>query len=195
MADHKKFYTFVNIFPNTHFVHTFMETRYIFIHSNLTRTFHICTNTYKHTSNPYSLKEVSLGLLLTKYVLLGAYRYGYDIGTTGNFHHELRGPDGVTYGCFGYIDPNHILRVTHYVADSHGFRHVTPERPVEVFSDLGLDSDNPRLRKEQSGRLVALDDLYFPVGCGSFEGGAKRDSPVLPSQLVSILNRSNLILV
>lgn len=68
--------------------------------------------------------------------------------------------------------------MTHYVADSHGFRHVEPEKPVEVFPDLGLDNDKPRLRKDDNGNLVPWHDLYFPVGCGSFEGGVKRDFPV-----------------
>lgn len=95
----------------------------------------------------------------------------------------------MTYGCFGYIDPNSILRVTHYVADSHGFRHVEPEKPVEVFPVLGPDNDKPRLRKDDNGNLVPWHDLYFPVGCGSFTGGAKRDFPVFekPPQNVSMM--------
>lgn len=82
--------------------------------------------------------------------------------------------------------------MTHYVADSHGFRHVTPDNTVEVFPDLGQEYDNgsdkPRLRKVDNGILVPWKDLYFPVGCGAFEGGAKRDFPVirLSSEIVSI---------
>lgn len=65
----------------------------------------------------------------------GAYQFGYEVGPNGQFHHETRGPDGVTYGCYGYIDPNGLLRVTHYVADTHGYRVVEPNHPVEIFMD------------------------------------------------------------
>ena len=50
----------------------------------------------------------------------GAYEFGYEVGPDGQFHHETRGPDGVVYGCYGYIDPNGDLRVYHYVSDGWG---------------------------------------------------------------------------
>lgn len=100
----------------------------------------------------------------------GAYRYGYDIGKTGNFHHETRGPDGVTYGCYGYVDPYHMLRATHYVADTHGYRTVEPQKPVEVYPVYG---------ERGHGVILQWDELYFPIGCGKFEGGARPEFPVL----------------
>lgn len=51
----------------------------------------------------------------------------------GQFHHETRGPDGVTYGCYGYIDQHGILQATHYVADSQGYRTVHALQPVLVY--------------------------------------------------------------
>lgn len=69
------------------------------------------------------------------YLISGAYQFGYEVGPNGQFHHETRGPDGVTYGCYGYIDPNGMLRVTHYVADSHGYRVIEPNHAVEIFGD------------------------------------------------------------
>lgn len=71
----------------------------------------------------------------------GAYGFGYDVGPNGQFHHETRGPDGVTYGCYGYVDPDGYLRATHYVADSHGYRVVEPNKPVEVYPELEGDQD------------------------------------------------------
>lgn len=63
----------------------------------------------------------------------GSYNYGYDVSPDGQFHHETRGPDGVTYGCYGYIDQNGFLRATHYVADSQGYRTVEASKPVLIY--------------------------------------------------------------
>lgn len=63
----------------------------------------------------------------------GAYNYGYEVGADRQFHHELRGADGVTYGCFGYVDTNKKLLVTHYVADGHGYRLIQSDKPVKIF--------------------------------------------------------------
>lgn len=65
---------------------------------------------------------------------IDAYQYGYDIGPNGQFHHQKEGPDGVTYGCYGYIDPEGTLRVTHYIADSNGYRVVEANKPTTVFA-------------------------------------------------------------
>lgn len=63
----------------------------------------------------------------------GSYNYGYEVSPDGQFHHETRGPDGVTYGCYGYIDQSGILRATHYVADSQGYRTVEASKPVLIY--------------------------------------------------------------
>ncbi|EAT36923.1 AAEL011033-PA [Aedes aegypti] len=116
-------------------------------------------------------------------VFYRAYQFGYEVGPNGQFHHETRGPDGVTYGCYGYIDPNGMLRVTHYVADSHGYRVVEPNRPVEIFSDSpaqysnALTEDEPQFRHR--GQLVAWRDLYLPRGCGMYPGGLRPDGPAV----------------
>lgn len=47
----------------------------------------------------------------------------------------------MTYGCYGYVDPDGYLRVTHYVADSHGYRIIEPEKPVEVFPEENHEYD------------------------------------------------------
>lgn len=64
---------------------------------------------------------------------IGAYNYGYAVEPNGQFHHETRGVDGVTYGCYGYIDSDDLLKVTHYVADSQGYRTLEHEKPVLVY--------------------------------------------------------------
>lgn len=65
--------------------------------------------------------------------LTGSYNYGYEVGPNQQFHHEIRGSDGVTYGCFGYEDPDRKLQITHYVADAHGYRLLQATKPVKIF--------------------------------------------------------------
>lgn len=96
-----------------------------------------------------------------------SYNYGYEVGPNGQFHHEIRGPDGVTYGCYGYIDPESHLRATHYVADENGYRVIEPEDRVEIFPPSG-DENAPKAKK---GIIVEWKDLYLPKGCGMHEGG------------------------
>ena len=64
---------------------------------------------------------------------LGSYNFGYEVGTNRQFHHEVRGSDGVTYGCFGYFDPDDKLLMTHYVADAHGYRLIESNKPVKIY--------------------------------------------------------------
>lgn len=63
----------------------------------------------------------------------GSYNYGYEVGPNRQFHHEIRGADGVTYGCFGYVNTDEKLLVTHYVADSRGYRTITSNKPVKIY--------------------------------------------------------------
>lgn len=63
----------------------------------------------------------------------GSYNYGYEVGPNRQFHHEIRGQDGVTYGCYGYVNPDDKLLVTHYVADGHGYRLIQSNKPVRIF--------------------------------------------------------------
>ncbi|TGZ37777.1 Collagen alpha-2(IV) chain, partial [Temnothorax longispinosus] len=64
---------------------------------------------------------------------LDAYKYGYDVNPHGQFHHETRGPHGITYGCYGYVDPFGKLKATFYISDGWGYRVVQPGRDVELF--------------------------------------------------------------
>lgn len=121
-------------------------------------------------------------------IIAGAYNFGYKVGPSGQFHHESRGPDGVTYGCYGYIDPEGKLRATHYVADSQGFRVVEPHNPVEIFPEgPGIppyEQDNgdgkPHKHSKPHGQITDWLNLFFPKGCGMFEGGVRPDVPVRP---------------
>ncbi|EDS37043.1 conserved hypothetical protein [Culex quinquefasciatus] len=74
--------------------------------------------------------------------LPNSYYYGYEVGPDGHFHHERRGQDGVTYGCYGHVDPNGKLHVTHYVADSRGYRVVEPNKQVLIYLEDEPDWDD-----------------------------------------------------
>ena len=63
----------------------------------------------------------------------GAYNYGAEIVKNAQFNHQTRGPDGVTYGCFGYLDNDEKPRSEHYIADARGFRLLTSTELIEVF--------------------------------------------------------------
>lgn len=62
-----------------------------------------------------------------------AYNYGSEIDKNAQFNHQTRGPEGVTYGCYGYLDNDGKLQSKHYIADARGFRLLTSTDNVEVF--------------------------------------------------------------
>lgn len=111
------------------------------------------------------------------YFFTVAYIFGYEVGPNGQFHHENKGPDGFTYGCYGYVDPEGKLQATHYISDGWGYRVVTPGESVEIFhhkhdpSDDNKEHEHPEGGSEHEhhghhGVVTAWGDLYFPKGCG-----------------------------
>jgi hypothetical protein len=108
-----------------------------------------------------------------------AYNYGYEVNPNGQFHHETRGADGVTYGCYGYIDTDDLLKVTHYVADSQGYRTLEHEKPVLVYpiDENFVNADEKPYKPK--GVMLDWKDLYFPIGCGMAKGGVLLNAPVI----------------
>jgi collagen type V/XI/XXIV/XXVII, alpha len=90
--------------------------------------------------------------------------YGYEVNENGQFHHEVRAPDGVTYGCYGYLDPDGKPRATHYVADAWGYRVVIPGKPVDIWVKKPGTEDFEM-------QTVPYEKSYFPKGCGTGPGG------------------------
>lgn len=66
------------------------------------------------------------------------------------------------------------MRATHYVADNHGYRTVEPEKPVVTYPT----PDDPATGKS-NGVLLQWNELYFPIGCGKFEGGVRPNIPLI----------------
>lgn len=63
----------------------------------------------------------------------GAYNYGAEIDKNVQFNHQTRAADGITYGCYGYLDEEGNLQSEHYIADARGFRLLTSLDLVEVY--------------------------------------------------------------
>lgn len=63
-----------------------------------------------------------------------AYNFGVEILQNAQFNHQTRGSDGVTYGCYGYLDEYGDLVSKLYLADAHGYRLLnTTSDVIEVF--------------------------------------------------------------
>ncbi|KFB40853.1 AGAP011506-PA-like protein [Anopheles sinensis] len=98
------------------------------------------------------------------------FNYGYQVEKTNSqFQHKAKGPDDVTYGCYGYIDPDGEKHLVYYIADRLGYRLLAPDQPTKVFTDRVANSVN-KLDADLQGRkldekVVAWNDLYLPSTC------------------------------
>lgn len=70
-------------------------------------------------------------------ILRGIYNFGSEIDKNAQFKHQTRGPDGITYGCYGYLNDDGRLESKHYIADARGFRILSSTDPIEVFPITG----------------------------------------------------------
>ncbi|XP_058061947.1 uncharacterized protein LOC131212191 [Anopheles bellator] len=100
----------------------------------------------------------------------GEFDYGYHVQSVNNqFQHKVKGPDDVTYGCYGYVDPSHRKHLVYYVADRMGYRIIFPNRPTKIFSAKLADSlnklDGAVKGKDYDERVVEWNNLYMPDSC------------------------------
>ncbi|XP_062565139.1 uncharacterized protein LOC134227566 [Armigeres subalbatus] len=98
------------------------------------------------------------------------FTYGYHVDTVSNqFQHKVKGPDDVTYGCYGYVDPANKKHLVYYVADRMGYRIIFPNRPTKIFTERLSDSlnklDGSVKSKDYDEKVVAWNDLYLPDAC------------------------------
>lgn len=85
----------------------------------------------------------------------------------------MRGPDGITYGCYGYIDPLGQLRATFYISDGWGYRIVQPGKDVEIFvqnHEHNQPSNENHDQHEHHGVITPWQNLYFPKICAQYTG-------------------------
>uniref|UniRef100_A0A182KCF0 Uncharacterized protein n=1 Tax=Anopheles christyi TaxID=43041 RepID=A0A182KCF0_9DIPT len=100
----------------------------------------------------------------------GEFDYGYHVQTVNNqFQHKVKGPDDVTYGCYGYIDPSNRKHLVYYVADRKGYRIIFPNRATKIFTAKLTDSlnklDGAVKGKEYDEQVVEWNNLYMPESC------------------------------
>ncbi|XP_058462833.1 uncharacterized protein LOC131437477 [Malaya genurostris] len=100
----------------------------------------------------------------------GQFTYGYRVNDESNqFQHKVKGPDDVTYGCYGYVDPTNRKHLVYYVADAMGYRIIFPNRPTKIFVARITDSfnklDGSLKSKQYDEKVVAWNDLYLPESC------------------------------
>ncbi|EAT40049.1 AAEL008193-PA [Aedes aegypti] len=98
------------------------------------------------------------------------FNYGYQVEKENSqFQHKVKGPDDVTYGCYGYIDPNNEKHLVYYVADRLGYRLVPPNQPTKIFTERVASSINKLNKdlkdKKLDEKVVAWNDLYLPDSC------------------------------
>ncbi|ETN61186.1 hypothetical protein AND_007164 [Anopheles darlingi] len=90
------------------------------------------------------------------------FKYGYQVENLNEqFQQKQKGPDDVTYGCFGHLDPEGRRHLTLFVADRLGYRPMLPGESVTVFpANQGTDeSGKPR------GITVQWKDMPLPAAC------------------------------
>lgn len=121
------------------------------------------------------------------FFLSDAYNYGYEVSPNGQFHHEVRGPDDITYGCYGYIDPFGKLKTTFYISDGWGYRVVQPGNSVELFlhehehhheDDTGQHHQEHDDHHDHHGVITEWANLYFPEICRQFDGTGSGSSVI-----------------
>ncbi|XP_050090588.1 uncharacterized protein LOC126574435 [Anopheles aquasalis] len=95
----------------------------------------------------------------------GSFNYGYNVPRQNNnqFQHKVKGPDDVTYGCYGFVDPKNGAHLYHYVSDLKGYRVVAPYKPTTVYSARVANSVADIY--DAVGIKYDWEKLYFPDVC------------------------------
>uniref|UniRef100_A0A8W7P903 Uncharacterized protein n=1 Tax=Anopheles coluzzii TaxID=1518534 RepID=A0A8W7P903_ANOCL len=95
----------------------------------------------------------------------GSFNYGYNVPRRNynQYQHKVKGPDGVTYGCYGFVDPTNGTHLYHYVSDLKGYRVVPPNQPTKVYSDRVANSVANIY--DAVGETYDWEKLYFPDVC------------------------------
>ncbi|XP_052873408.1 uncharacterized protein LOC128278719 [Anopheles cruzii] len=95
----------------------------------------------------------------------GSFNYGYIVPRQNynQFQHKVKGPDDVTYGCYGFVDPQNGTHLYHYVSDMTGYRVVAPNKPTTVYSAHVANSVANIY--DATGTKYDWDDLFLPDVC------------------------------
>ncbi|XP_055625476.1 uncharacterized protein LOC129768086 [Toxorhynchites rutilus septentrionalis] len=108
----------------------------------------------------------------------GSFEYGLDVvkQADNHFQHKVRGPDGVTYGCYGFVDPDGKPHLVHYVSDIKGYRVVPPDHATKIYiSRVEKSIDN--VYQGSVERNVQWKDLFFPPACSALFAELTKNAP------------------
>ncbi|XP_062714019.1 uncharacterized protein LOC115263539 [Aedes albopictus] len=115
----------------------------------------------------------------------GSFNYGYNVAKQNfnQFQHKVRGPDDVTYGCYGFVDPKNGTHLYHYVSDLKGYRVVPPNKPTKIYRQRVAESVKQLLEAVEEN--LPWDRLYFPEVCRYLYLSHKQSNKfVLPPDVV-----------
>ncbi|XP_058462357.1 probable serine/threonine-protein kinase nek3 [Malaya genurostris] len=95
----------------------------------------------------------------------GSFNYGYNVAKThfNQFQHKVKGPDDVTYGCYGFVDPKNHTHLYHYVSDLKGYRIVAFNQTTKIYRERVADSVKQLLQAVEES--LSWDQLFFPEVC------------------------------
>ncbi|XP_062555928.1 uncharacterized protein LOC134220830 [Armigeres subalbatus] len=96
----------------------------------------------------------------------GTFEYGLDVEkpVDHHFQHKVKGPDGITYGCYGFVDPDGKPHLTHYVSDAKGYRVVAPDHATKIYISR-LEKSINNVYQASVEKDVQWKDLFFPPAC------------------------------
>ncbi|XP_058065588.1 uncharacterized protein LOC131215217 [Anopheles bellator] len=108
----------------------------------------------------------------------GSFEYGLDVvkQKDNHFQHKVKGPDDVTYGCYGFVDPDGKPHLVHYVSDLKGYRIVPPDHATKIYISRLERSINNVYQASQE-KNVQWKDLFFPPACKQLYSEVKVAAP------------------
>ncbi|EAT36926.1 AAEL011032-PA [Aedes aegypti] len=108
----------------------------------------------------------------------GSFQYGLDVEkpVDHHFQHKVKGPDGVTYGCYGFVDPDGKPHLTHYVSDVKGYRVLAPESATKIYIGR-LEKSIDNIYQASQAKDVQWKDLFFPPACRTLYADLLKNSP------------------
>ncbi|XP_050095747.1 uncharacterized protein LOC126577830 [Anopheles aquasalis] len=108
----------------------------------------------------------------------GSFEYGLDVvkQKDNHFQHKVKGPDDVTYGCYGFVDPDGKPHLVHYVSDLKGYRIVPPESATKIYISR-LERSISNVYQASQEKNVPWKDLFFPPACKQLYSEAKVSTP------------------
>ncbi|KAL9703129.1 hypothetical protein quinque_006647 [Culex quinquefasciatus] len=109
----------------------------------------------------------------------GSFEYGLDVvkdKVDNHFQHKVKGPDDVTYGCYGFVDPDGKPHLVHYVSDLKGYRVVPPDHATKIYI-ARLEKSITNVYQASLEKDVQWKDLFFPPACRTLRAELEKVAP------------------